>query len=66
MNRHSLLYGNDPAKPDGQQLRGVYITASARCAPPDNKPTPEEIRNNRQVQEAYLGAHADETASAEA
>lgn len=30
---------------DGLALSGVFITAAARCAPPDNKPTREELGN---------------------
>jgi uracil-DNA glycosylase len=29
---------------DGLHLSGAYVTAAVHCAPPDNKPTPEEFR----------------------
>ena len=30
---------------DGMTLADAYITAAARCAPPQNRPTPEELSN---------------------
>lgn len=32
-------------KSDGLFLRNAYVTAAARCAPPQNKPTTTELRN---------------------
>jgi len=39
---------------DGLTLSNVYIGASVRCAPPGNKPTPEEFRNCRHYLEREL------------
>lgn len=39
---------------DGLELRGAYITAACHCAPPGNKPLPEEIRNCRPYFEREL------------
>jgi uracil-DNA glycosylase len=39
--------GESRSREDGLELRGAYITAAARCAPPDNKPLPEELARCR-------------------
>jgi uracil-DNA glycosylase family 4 len=43
---HAAGFANEPFsrdRSDGLRLQGAYILAAVRCAPPDNKPTPDEI-----------------------
>ncbi len=50
-------FANQPTalrRDDGLRLQSAYITAAARCAPPDNKPLPTEILNCRPYLEREL------------
>jgi uracil-DNA glycosylase family 4 len=47
---HQFGFANQPnsaRRDDNFALKDCYITATIRCAPPDNKPLPEEIENCR-------------------
>jgi uracil-DNA glycosylase family 4 len=42
---HASGFANQPEsrrREDGLHIEGAYISACVRCAPPDNRPTPEE------------------------
>jgi uracil-DNA glycosylase len=54
---HRTGYANQPTSEhaaDGLVLTGVYITAAVKCAPPANKPTPEERETCRPYLEREL------------
>jgi uracil-DNA glycosylase len=43
---HHAGFASQPSsahRHDGLRLRDAYVTATVRCAPPDNKPTAEEV-----------------------
>ena len=58
---HKTGFASQPvsrSREDGLELHDLYITAAAHCAPPGNKPTPEELRNCRPLLRARTGAAA--------
>lgn len=63
LKKLGLAEGEYRADPnDGFTLKGAMITNAVRCAPPENKPTPEEIKTCR----PFLKARVDATPSVRA
>lgn len=55
---HDAGLANQPtsvSKDDGLRLKGCYVTAAVKCAPPKNRPIPEEFR----ACSAYLDTEMD-------
>ncbi len=55
---HKFGFASSPTSvraDDGMELRELYITAAVHCAPPKNKPLPEEFRNCRPYLVRELG-----------
>jgi len=56
---HATGFANQPTSrhpDDGLALRDAFVLAAARCAPPDNKPAPEEIVRCRRHLAAEIAA----------
>ena len=56
---HRAGFANIPTSQrpdDGLVLTDAYVAAAVRCAPPDNKPTPEEVARCLPHLDAELGA----------
>ena len=54
---HKAGFANQPEsqhRNDGLQLKDAWISAAVRCAPPANKPTPQEIETCRPFLEREL------------
>ena len=57
LSRFGLAAGTYQARPDDDfHLTGAIIVNSVRCLPPENKPTPEEVRTCRPFAEAQVAA----------
>lgn len=55
LHRHGFAsQPHSVSRDDGLELLDCYVAAAARCAPPDNRPTPGEFDNCRPYLEAEL------------
>lgn len=59
---HATGFASQPhsrSRDDGMRLDNCFISAAVRCAPPDNKPTPQEVRSCRPYLERELEMLSD-------